>query len=941
MSVKTTIIRLALPVLLSMAALLSGCGGAASSAEQLDRASRSVEQGEYRDAEVRLKSLLQKDGDNAQAWLLLGRVSLARYRYADAIQQFKRARDSGAHTNKTAQPLAEALVADNQYQRALDTLADVNTSDGTQRAQVSVLRGKAHLGLEQVDEARAAFDNALEAVPDYAGALVGKAHIAGAADDVARARTLLDRATQSQPEYAPAWLASGRLAYADNNCDAAAPAFEKFLSLNGTGSPEQLFRARSYLADCEMRAGEMAKAKHNVDILMQQAPDSAFANYLQALVDIRAGDHEQAARHLQRVLSRSPNSVRSLTLLASIKLQQDDTSNAEAYLNQAIAQAPANVPALRLLASLYVQREETDRAVRMLENAYAKNPDSNDIRVLLAQVMASRGDDGNAATGAGDISALVANDAALKLDVAAAMARAGNTAAAVALIDGLEPNNARDRLRASAIRIGVDLRDRRPERAVATARKLVADAPDDPERLRLLARTYAGTQSHEKAAETLDRALQITPEDTELLLARASAFARAGEYDAARDMLERVLALLPSDLRAQLAMAQISAAQDDQAKALSWLEQAQASHPQNTHLSVRLIQAYLAAQNTTQALKLAEERVADDPDNALLNRIQGIALLASGQNDAAIDQLEKAANLAPDEPAYRLDLAQAQISTEQYEDALKQLQRLRGDHPTFLPAVSVLARVQAQRGNGEAALKKIKTIPVDADNRASINTLKGRIFAALGDYEQAVDAYASAYQAQPARSLAVALFDARRRAGLETPEASLVDWLGRTPDDTAITLMLAQWYQASGQTGAAQRSYRKLLSADKDNAAALNNLALIRSEQGHDDALDYAHRAHEAAPGSAAIADTLGWLLVNGGNMDRGMPLLEQAAGDMPDNPGIQYHLASGLAATDSQANRSRARDILERILSDDASFSERESAQALRARLEQNRPGA
>lgn len=941
MSPKKIRVGLGVLLLLSVTALLSGCGGSVGSAKQLDRASQSVDQGDYRDAEVRLKSLLQKEGDNAQAWLLLGRVSLARYRYADAIEQFKRARDHGANKDNIAQPMAEALLANNDYQQALDTLAEVQPNDGRQGAKLSVLRGRAHMGLEQVDQARDAFDNALEAVPDYAAALVGKAHIAGDAGDVARARSLLDRALGSTPDYAPAWLASGRLAYADNNCNVAAPAFEKFLSLNGTGTPEQLFRARSYLADCEMRAGEMAKATKNVAILMKQAPESAFANYLQALVDLRADHYDQAARHLQRVLSRSPDSVRSLTLLASIRLKQDDRDNAEAYLNQAIAQAPSDVPTLRLLASLYVQRDETDRAVRMLESAYAKYPDSDGIRALLAEAMVGRRDNDEATGGADELSGLVASDTALRLDVASAMARAGNTAAAIALIDGLAPDNAQDRLRASAIRIGVDLHERRPEGAVATAQKLVADAPDDPARLQLLARTYAATQQYEKAADALDRALKATPDDTQLLLERASAFARAGEYDDARDTLKRVLVLQPSDLRAQLAMAQIAAAQGEQEKAISWLEKAHTSHPQNAQLSVRLIQTYLAHQKTAQALTLAEALVADDPENALLIRIQGIALLASGKQDDAIDRLRKAANLAPDDPAFRLDLAQALISTEQHEHGLEQLQRLRREHPRFLPALSVLANLQVQRGHGEAALKTIEAIPVNADNRASINTLKGRIFAALDDYKQAAGAYANAYQTQPGQSLALALFDARRRAGLDKPETSLIDWLAHTPDDTVVTLALAQWYQANGETSAAERSYRTLLTMNKDNAAALNNLALIRSEQGQDDALDYARRAHEAAPDNPAIADTLGWLLINDGDTNRGMPLLQQAASDMPDNPGVQYHFAFGLAAAETQADRDRALEILERILKGNASFSERESAQALQARLKQIEPGA
>lgn len=924
--------RICLLVLLSVALLgASGCGESLTDAQVLQRASQSVDAGDYRDAEVRLKSLLQEQGDNAQAWALLGRVSLARYRYADAVEQYGRARANGAGPDTVGVPLARALLAQGEYGKAIETLDTITPTDDSQRANVAALTGRAQLGLDQVRKAGLAFDAALDAVPDFAPALVGQAEIARGAEDIAGAQALLDRAMRAAPDYGPAWQAAGRLAYADNNCDQAAPAFDKFLSIDNAGSPAMLFQARSYLADCQLRVGEIDKARDNIRVLMKQGPDSAFANYLQALINLRDRDYEAAARHLQQVLAVSPNNVRSLTLMASIKLTQEDTGAAELFLNRAIARAPANVPALRLLTSLYLQRGDNERAIRMLEATYAKNPDSDGIRALLAQAMANSGD---------DETARLADDGALRLDVAAAMARSGNTAAAVAMLDGFSPDDADEKRRAAAIRIGVELRNQHPDAAIAAAKTLVAEAPDDPDALAILAHAYKQTGDSGQAGRTLDRALKIEPDNAVFLFARASAYASQRNYAKATQTLERLLALAPGDLRAQLAMVQVAAAQGDQAGALSWLDKARTSHPDNAQLAVKLVQAYLAAQNNAKALELADALVAEAPDNALFKRVRGVVLLADGRNDDAINSFKKAAALAPEKPAYRLDLAQAQISAQRPDDALEQLLRLRREQPQFLPAVSVLVRLQARTGNTQDALKTIEDIPVDNENRAAINTLKGQIWAAQDDYEEAAAAYASAYQAQPSRAMALALFDARRQAGMDDPTASLVDWLERRSDDTAVTLQLAQWYQANDRIQDAQRSYQALLATSEDNAVALNNLALIRSGLGGVDALDYARRAHRAAPDNAAIADTLGWLLVEDGQAAQGVVLLEQAAAELPEDATVQYHLAAGLVKTGESTQKARAQTILGRILQADTAFGDRDAARALQQRLAQDKAG-
>ena len=50
-------------------------------------------------------------------------------------------------------------------------------------------------------------------------------------------------------------------------------------------------------------------------------------------------------------------------------------------------------------------------------------------------------------------------------------------------------------------------------------------------------------------------------------------------------------------------------------------------------------------------------------------------------------------------------------------------------------------------------------------------------------------------------------------------------------------------------------------------------------------------KAHTLAPQDAAITDSLGWVLVERGDIKMGMSMLEKAAEEVPEDPEVNYHL--------------------------------------------------
>ena len=75
----------------------------------------------------------------------------------------------------------------------------------------------------------------------------------------------------------------------------------------------------------------------------------------------------------------------------------------------------------------------------------------------------------------------------------------------------------------------------------------------------------------------------------------------------------------------------------------------------------------------------------------------------------------------------------------------------------------------------------------------------------------------------------------------------------------------------------------------------LNNFAWTAGKLNDPRALEYAEKANRLAPNQAPVMDTLGVLLVEKGDANRGVELLRKAAELSPQAPGIRLNLAKGL----------------------------------------------
>lgn len=928
-----TIKSVTLPVLgvmlLSCGVLLSACSGD-NVAEHMSQASSYLDSGDFRSATIELKNVLQSQPENDHAWFVLGQVSLAAGQYAEAAHQFRRAQQYGTQDADVHPLLARALIGEGLFKEALEILNPEAAADPGARAHIHALRGRAYLGLQDREHATHAFDAALAAQAHYAPALVGQALVAWRAEEPNKARNLLQDAIDADPSYARAWAVSGNLAFRQKRCDDVITAYDHIRHFDaGSLPPAQTFYARAHTAHCQLKLEQVDKAAANINALVKAAPEHPYGNYLKALLAYQNKDYKQATSSVQKALAAAPNSTPGTILFGMIKAAQGDLEAAQLHFTDAVSQSPDNLKARQLLAAVYIKRGLPEQAVKILrEEAGSKDADPRFLAMLgEASLRAGQQADGLKYL---KRSALESPDNAnLQLAVAHRIGQAGDVNGALELLNGVQPNDSSDTVRANVLRIKLYLRNKRPQKAIAEAQDLVAQHTGDIRFVRLLARVFAAADQSGKARETLKKAIQANPDNVNLRLDLGRLAMAEGNYKAANESFQTALDMDPDNVRAAVAMAKNAARQGHESEATTWLEKAVEFRPDSVKLRATLARVYLAQKRPEDALPLTKALVADAPDNPQIHKLRATTLWTADKRDEAVKGLRTAITQVPDAIELQLGLARMLTIREDFDEAEQQLRKTRQQHPESVRAATMLAQLQLHQGKADAALATAKSLR-QSGKQGAAHALTGNLLRMQNKYEGAAEAYAKAYDIHPTRKLVLRLFNMRRLGGSQLPEQSLIAWLKQHPEDTQVTLALAQWYQATGKLDVAAKQYRKLLDNGADNPVALNNLAMIYFSQGDDRAVRLAERAHQQVPKNPAITDTLGWILVSNGDIERGLPLVRQAAKAAPKVADIQYHFAAALVQSGSASARTEARSILTELLATDAPFSTREDAQRL-----------
>ena len=470
------------------------------------------------------------------------------------------------------------------------------------------------------------------------------------------------------------------------------------------------------------------------------------------------------------------------------------------------------------------------------------------------------------------------------------------------------------------------------DQALAAADTLAGKMPDSPLPLNLKGAALLGKDDRAAAKQAFTAALKLQPDFLPAHLNLAQIDLMTGDTAAAEARYRKVLSYDENNLNALLALAALAESNGQVEKTAQWLKQAHERHPEAIQPTLLLVQHHRQQGDTDRALDLAEAVAAVHPREPTVLVALAQTQLQAGEDKDALATLRKLVDAAPRSPEAHYLLGAMQIKQQETAAARSSLQQalqLQADYPA---AQLALGRLYISDKDYPTTLGIAADLQQAHPDAAYGDELTGDVYATRKAYQQAADAYALAYSKNGSALLAQKLYQSRLQAG-ETGAAheALRQWLAVHPEDISIRSLLAQALLRANQPSKAIEEYKKLLEYAPDKVSALNNLAWLYQEEKNPEGIKYAERAYKLVPNRPEVIDTLGWLLVQNGETNRGLVLLQEAATKAPHLPDIRYHMA---AALEKAGRREEARKELDRLLKSSKTFDERDNAEALRDQL-------
>lgn len=434
----------------------------------------------------------------------------------------------------------------------------------------------------------------------------------------------------------------------------------------------------------------------------------------------------------------------------------------------------------------------------------------------------------------------------------------------------------------------------------------------------------------EEGVTYLKEITQRTPDYLPAWLSLARHAMSQADYTLAASHLQKVFVQDNANFQAHVLSAEISFLQGEKAKAIDALTKLAAAYPTMAPAKYHLALFHIRNNQRAEAATALQEAIKIQPDYdqailllaeldlqarrpdavvpamiALLNRRPNVepaqlmliaALRAQNRMEDAVRLIQDKIRENPANPQNHYLLGTTLVELKKNDEARAAFTRVLELSPGHFQSVSQLTDLDLREGKTDDASRRIEAGLGNTPESTGTMLLRARVHVARKEWTQSDvllrKIIAEDSNHSPAYNLL--LYSMLVRNQLPQAIAELETLRAKTPENLPVLLLSGLIYYQLGNLAKARETYEAYLAIKPDGSLALNNLALIYSEDPtrYDRALELARKAHEQEPNSAPIADTLGWIHYLRKDYAPALELLRKAMAGEPENPEILYHFA-------------------------------------------------
>ena len=755
--------------------------------------------------------------------------------------------------------------------------------------------------------------------------------------DLINARLELKNALQIDPKYALAHYELGRVELKDRNLPQAFGLFKKAVALD----PE-LFDAQLELGKLLLAVGQKEEARGKIDLVLSKRPHDNDARLALAALLIDEEKAEAALTELDALRKGGEQRPEVFFLLSAVYQRQEKPDRIEAVLKEGVAANPGSIVLHVLLARHYAAQKRSDEVVVVLQKIIDMEPDKTAHRLNLAKFQwANQNRDKAEAV----IAAMLAHrptDPEYIREAAGFYLGVGELDAARKILhDGLAKHPKNFALRFQMADLDLAANQPKDAQALLTETLTLSQDAADPNILEAhnrLARLHLARRDPDAAEKEADIVLSQNARSIDASLVKGTVRLIRGDGQNAVSAFRTVVQERPDDVNAHLQLARAHMLNQESALAEDTVKNALKASPRSKPAHEMLLRIQIANKELDAAEAHLREMIGIFPDDPQILTALGEFLERAGKPDAALAQYRALEERFPDIPAGYIKLAQVKMRAKDLAGAAAIMNRgyERTHHPILL---SSLADVYLALRQPDMAIALCRAHIVQApDDPIAYNTL-GKIYRGRKAFAEAEAAFQKAVELRPVwpnpinNLAALYLAQGKTGAALSRLETALRD----NPRNLAAYMIIGNIHMQQKEPKKAIAVYEQALIHIPDNANLLNNLAYLMSSldgPGADfqQALTYAEKALTLQPQNPTVLDTVGWIHLNMGQLDKAAQLFEQALPKAPDSAVLNYHFA---LVRQRQGNRIEARQYLEKALASNEHFEERGDAEKLFHQIE------
>lgn len=695
---------------------------------------------------------------------------------------------------------------------------------------------------------------------------------------------------------------------------------------------DQKGEAYYYMAMMDEKHNNFKSMRQNLGRALELDPGLIAARLKLGVIDILFNDYDKALEQAEAVLVAHPNNLDAQILKATAYIRQGKDDAALRTLAAVEAVDPGNIDVLSLKVGLHIRHGELDQALALIDAGLKMNVANIPLRFSRIKVSAERNNSNAMIEDYKELIKYYPETEEYRFKLATIYSMVDKLKESEALLQGLvdespdklEPKlilleflNAKNKNRVeeqylqwinsnklSTVHVlelsRWMLANNYPDSAVKGLQQVIEKEQNQP--LGLIAQTLLGEvalskKQYNEVEAIVDKVLKANSDFVDASLLKARLLISQNRLDEAIDLLNKTSWSRNDTGDAFLLLGQAYVAKNDSRQAEKYFKQALDVNPANMGAFFPVYDAYLQANQKEMARMILEKALKLKPNQEMLLGVKAALDIEEKKWDDAETTVQRFAMFSRDKATPFYFQANILQGKGQYAEAIAIYEKLLENRPDDFKSMVNLARsYDGLKARDKAIAYLQKHHRKYPDNLTVVGVL-GELYFANHDLANAKQLMTEQLVRMPnvvSLYLELARIEVVLRKSPEPAREIYLQGLEANPDDLRLELALAGWYQQTGDSSNAIKTYERLLEKHPESEMAINNLAELLLDSINPDNVKKGFALAEKFKESdkPVFQDTYGWGLVRTGQLALGLKLLDSLILKEPTLVELRYHLA-------------------------------------------------